>query len=356
MQNIPVIDIRNGIAVRAVAGDRSRYRAIDSLLTCSAEPAQVLRAIREHFQLAACYVADLDAIEGRQLNRCTIAEMVRTGVSLIVDAGVTTVEQIEAMFEIGVNQVVLSSESMKDMTQLEPLIRQFNPASLFFSIDLRHGELLVKDPAWQGKSPLDLATFVIQQGIRQLIVLDLAAVGTGRGVPTLQLCRDIRRFSQEVKIISGGGVTSKTCVTEAAQAGLDGLLIASALHDGRLKMDDFSQLIFVYGSLKRGHALHALLQGQLYLGDAVTQPLYRLFDLGSYPGLVEWPDGLGICGEVYQVDLDCLRRLDEAEGVYERLYARRRIYLQTEFEGRDVYAWFWLRTTAGLRDCSVAWP
>ena len=356
MQIIPVIDIRNGIAVRAVAGDRSRYRAIESLLTNSAEPTEVLKALVKHFQCVFCYAADLDAIEGRPLNRCTIAEMARTGVSLIVDAGATTAEQIESLIEIGVHQIVLSSESIKDMTQFEPLIRPFNSASLIFSIDLKHGQLLVKDSAWQGSLPIDLATFVIQQGIRQLIVLDLAAVGTGRGVPTLQLCRDIRRLSQDLKIISGGGVTSKTCVTEAAQAGLDGLLIASALHDGRLMADDLSQLVFVYGSLKRGYALHALLRGQLYLGDAVTQPLYRLFDLGSYPGLVEWPDGLAIHGEIYQVDFECLRRLDEAEGVDERLYARRGIRLQTEFEARDVHAWFWLRTVANLRDCSVAWP
>ena len=118
----------------------------------------------------------------------------------------------------------------------------------------------------------------------------------------------------------------------------------------------FSQLVFVYGSLKRGFALHALLQGQLYLGNTVTEPLYRLFDLGSYPGLVEWPDGLAIRGEVYQVDLECLLRLDEAEGVADRLYVRRKTLLQSKFQGRDVEAWFWLRAVQGLRDCGSVWP
>lgn len=67
-----------------------------------------------------------------------------------------------------------------------------------------------------------------------------------------------------------------------------------------------SQLVFVYGSLKQGFALHALLQGQLRVGNAWTEPWYRLFDLGSYPGLVEWPEGLAIRGEVYEVDTECL--------------------------------------------------
>ena len=90
MQIIPVIDISNGMAVRAVAGERKHYRAIQSRLTESVEPAEVMRAIQERLQCPVCYVADLDAIERQQLNRCTIAEMVRTGVALIVDAGAET--------------------------------------------------------------------------------------------------------------------------------------------------------------------------------------------------------------------------------------------------------------------------
>lgn len=243
MQIIPVIDIRNGIAVRAVAGDRARYRAVESLLTNSAEPTAVLNALEKHFQCAVSYVADLDAIERQQINRCTIAEMVRTGVALIVDAGAATVEQIEALLEIGVRQVVLSSESMQDLAQLEALATRIDSASLIFSVDLKHGELLASDPAWQGNSPLNLVRFVVEQGLRQLIVLDLAAVGTGHGVPTLRFCQDIRRLSPDITIISGGGVDSAACVADAAHAGLDGLLIASALHDGRLAADDLAAYV-----------------------------------------------------------------------------------------------------------------
>ena len=117
-----------------------------------------------------------------------------------------------------------------------------------------------------------------------------------------------------------------------------------------------AQLVFVYGSLKRGYKLHYLLEGQLSLGHAVTQPLYRLFDMGSYPGLIEWPEGLAINGEVYQVDADCLTQLDEVEGVAERLYVRRGISLRTRLDDKEIHAWFWLGSVAGLRDCGTAWP
>jgi gamma-glutamylaminecyclotransferase len=119
---------------------------------------------------------------------------------------------------------------------------------------------------------------------------------------------------------------------------------------------DPQSLIFVYGSLKRGYALHHLLEGQAFRGPATTCPLYRIFDLGSYPGLVDWPEGFAVQGELYEVDAECLKRLDEAEGVDEGLYARRVIKLQPPFDIVETVAWFWLNKVGGLRDCGTSWP
>ncbi len=240
MQIIPVIDIRGGVAVRAVAGNRARYQPVQSRFTDSAEPAVVLTALQHAFGCSACYVADLDAIERQQLNRCTLGEMVHTGVPLIVDAGASAVEQIEDLFSIGVDRVVLSSESFNDFTRLESVIEPFDSDSLVFSIDLKNGSLLVGDPCWDGKPPLELARFILKRGLRHMIVLDLAAVGTGHGVPTLELCQQIKNILPGITLISGGGVASAQCVVQAAGAGIDGLLIASALHDGRLTKKDLA--------------------------------------------------------------------------------------------------------------------
>ena len=56
------------------------------------------------------------------------------------------------------------------------------------------------------------------------------------------------------------------------------------------------------------------------------------------------------------MDAECLKRLDEAEGVDEGLYARRVIKLQPPFDGVEASAWFWLNKVGGLRDCGTSWP
>ena len=78
---------------------------------------------------------------------------------------------------------------------------------------------------------------------------------------------------------------------------------SSSIRNGENQSVEPCFRIFVYGSLKKGYALHHLLEDQRRLPDASTKPLYRLFDLGSYPGLIEWPEGLEIFGEVYEINL-----------------------------------------------------
>jgi phosphoribosylformimino-5-aminoimidazole carboxamide ribotide isomerase len=234
MHIIPVIDIRNGVAVRAVAGDRTRYRPMESRLTTSTEPAEVLKALQGEFGCGVCYVADLDGIEGRTLNRCTLAEMARTGVRLMLDAGIESVEEAEQLLDLGIAQIIVSSESLPEIARLPSFLQVCGAQSIVFSVDLKHGQLMSVDPSITDLGLLELVSEVVRHGITQIIVLDLAAVGTGTGIPTLKLCSEIRQRWPELTVISGGGVTSRNCLESARQAGLDGLLIASALHDGRL--------------------------------------------------------------------------------------------------------------------------
>lgn len=237
-----MIDIRNGIAVRAVAGDRAFYKPLESRLTSSVEPAEVLKSLQAEFGCRFCYVADLDGIEHRGLNRCTLAEMARTGVALMVDGGSRTVDDVSQLLDIGVQQVIVSSESLQEIRQLSRLAETIGEDHLIFSVDLKAGQLRIADPDCSGLSSLQLVQAVVESGVRHLIVLDLAAVGTGTGLPTLPLCCEIRRGWPQVRIITGGGVHSTACIQSARQAGIDGLLISSALHDGRLSSENLAAL------------------------------------------------------------------------------------------------------------------
>jgi gamma-glutamylcyclotransferase (GGCT)/AIG2-like uncharacterized protein YtfP len=76
------------------------------------------------------------------------------------------------------------------------------------------------------------------------------------------------------------------------------LLTAAAVLLG-VCVDICNDHLFVYGTLKRGQRNHRLIADQRFLGEATTEPRYRVFDLGPYPGLViDETNGVAVLGEL----------------------------------------------------------
>ena len=67
-----------------------------------------------------------------------------------------------------------------------------------------------------------------------MILLDLARVGMGGGVGTRGLLADLAARHPGVEWIAGGGVASVEDVEAIGRAGASAVLLASALHDGRI--------------------------------------------------------------------------------------------------------------------------
>ncbi len=238
MRIFPVIDILNGSAVHAVGGHRQLYRPVQSVITDSSEPCRLLRAMQKRLRIAHCYVADIDAIQGRPLHREVLAEMKRTDVALTVDCGIQAHSDIEPLLELGIDRIVVGSETVCGPDVIRGLSNSGHAARLVFSIDMRDGALLTPYAAWRELSALEVALQVAEFGITQFIVLDLAAIGTGRGVPSLALCRELRSHIPRAGIIAGGGVRTLSDLCRLEEAGADGALVATAFHNGSLTAED----------------------------------------------------------------------------------------------------------------------
>jgi gamma-glutamylcyclotransferase (GGCT)/AIG2-like uncharacterized protein YtfP len=105
------------------------------------------------------------------------------------------------------------------------------------------------------------------------------------------------------------------------------------------------QQVFVYGTLRRGESHAHLMQRARYLGPHVTEPRYTLCDMGECPAAISWGT-TAIHGEIYEVDNDLLRRLDEYEE-FPRIYNRKLIH--TPHGG----AWIYLMLAPPAMACVI---
>jgi phosphoribosylformimino-5-aminoimidazole carboxamide ribotide isomerase len=228
---IPVLDVMNGAVVRGIGGRRSEYLPIVSALTPSTDPIGVARAIIEHIRPGEIYLADLDAIDGKPPALGTYRAILALGVRLWVDAGICNAQGARAIGDAGCD-VVAGLETVPNVAAFSEIVRTVGADRVVFSLDLRNGVPL-REWAIHGQDR-NLIPRVVAAGITRLIVLDLARVGCGEGVGTETLCRQISSTYPNVEVIAGGGVSGTEDLARLAACGVQGVLVASALHDGRI--------------------------------------------------------------------------------------------------------------------------
>jgi phosphoribosylformimino-5-aminoimidazole carboxamide ribotide isomerase len=86
--------------------------------------------------------------------------------------------------------------------------------------------------------PQEIVRQAARERVCAILPLDLADVGTGTGGSTDSLCRFIRREFPQMGLIAGGGVRGVDDLNRFHSLGVDAVLVASALHDGRLSHED----------------------------------------------------------------------------------------------------------------------
>jgi gamma-glutamylaminecyclotransferase len=101
--------------------------------------------------------------------------------------------------------------------------------------------------------------------------------------------------------------------------------------------------VFVYGTLKRGHHNHRLLDhaGATFVREARTARKFPLI-VDGLPFLYDRPgEGHSVRGELYLVDAPTLERLDRLEG-HPRFYKRRTIALREVDSPKALHVAAWV--------------
>jgi phosphoribosylformimino-5-aminoimidazole carboxamide ribotide isomerase len=241
MQVIPVLDLLDGHVVRAVRGERSAYRPIQSRLAPTSDPLAVARALLEASGAPTLYIADLGAILQRGAHASTLAALraALPGVELWLDAGFADYASMRALFEL-IDDAIAQHDSVAADSDLATLVPVFGTETLrdihalhtaqraglapILSLDHRAGELLAAttlddSSAWWPS---------------RVIAMTLDQVGSYSG-PDLATFERLRaQAAAHTTLMGAGGIRNRDDLAAAASTGATAWLVASALHDRRI--------------------------------------------------------------------------------------------------------------------------
>lgn len=220
MEIIPVIDIRRGQVVHAVKGQRQNYRPLQTSLCESNSPEDIVQAFISSYPFKTIYIADLDAIEG-QSNNDQIIEQLHDkfqSVTFWVDQGISSTVKFKDLLS---RQHVIGSETNISPDILNEII--ISSPDIILSLDFQSNtflgvrNLLQKTSLWPGR----------------IIIMSLARVGSDNG-PDYELISSLKKTAGDRKIYVAGGVRHETDLNLLNDMGIDGVLIATALHTERI--------------------------------------------------------------------------------------------------------------------------
>ena len=227
MQIVPVIDLKSGIVVHARRGQRADYAPLRSPLVDGCEPVAVARALCAAARASTLYVADLDAIDGAAADVETLSALSAVA-ELWVDAGATTRDRAAALADAGAARNIVGTES------LDPgALDDTDAPTLVLSVDLRDGRLISPRAELAGRDAAAAAPLATELEVREVLVIDLARVGSGSG-PPLEAVAALVAALPGTAIYAGGGVRDDRDLRALEAAGAAGALVATALHEGRL--------------------------------------------------------------------------------------------------------------------------
>jgi phosphoribosylformimino-5-aminoimidazole carboxamide ribotide isomerase len=223
MHLIPVIDLKDGIAVHAKLGLRDQYLPLHTPLCPSSVVEEVIAAFLNLHPFKIIYLADLNAITKTGNNDKLISRLLQHYPEIIfwIDSGYQA--QPDKFIRWANYQPVLGSECYGDdeLAALALFEKNFI-LSLDFSAQqqpLGAKRLFTDAELWSEK----------------VIIMTLARVGSGEGVDIEKL-QTYQRMGKDKIIVASGGIRDKANWLALKNSGIEYALCASALHSGKLRL------------------------------------------------------------------------------------------------------------------------
>lgn len=242
MKLIPAIDLIDGHCVRLHQGKFNKVTHYDLGPVELAKKYQATGFTNLH-------IVDLDGTkDGCSENADVIKEIIETsGLNVQLGGGIRSLDDIVKWLDIGVFQTISGSYAIVNIGRLEDAFKNVELSRIIIALDILYegGEPMVMTHGWQqssGQSLFQLLKIFKDNGFQNFLITDISKDGTLSG-PNMNLYRQCVEFSESLKFIASGGLSSMSDVVELESIGLYSAVTGKALLDKKIKTQEVKQFL-----------------------------------------------------------------------------------------------------------------
>jgi len=233
MKVIPAIDLMNGKVVRLSRGDPETAKVYDQWGT----PVQVALKWKNE-GAKRLHIIDLDAAFGKGDNTSVVSNIVSaSGLPIQVGGGIRTAGEVEKLFQLGVDYVILGAMAFSDPETIPVIQRNFSTDSIIVALDNRNGKVMVE--GWKTKTAFTVAQALekfAKIGARSFLITSITQDGMLQGPDLDTLCEAAEY--PDVEIIAAGGIGNLDDLAALKKIGVEGVVVGKALYEGKFTLKD----------------------------------------------------------------------------------------------------------------------
>ncbi len=226
MRVIPAIDLRQGICVRLVRGERGSETGYGS------DP-EAVASRWESEGASMLHVVDLDAAFGEPAQRALVERIVRkVAIPVQVGGGVRSLQDFLGLRDAGAARVVFGTAAAEEPGIVTQALEK-DRDKVVVGVDVKNGKVAVR--GWTegaGADPLELGRRWAAEGVAGFVYTEVARDGVMTGVDLQATARFARAAGG--RVLASGGVGSLDhlrALKTIASAGIEGVIVGRALYE-----------------------------------------------------------------------------------------------------------------------------
>ncbi len=232
----PAIDLKDKKCVRLYKGDFAKQEVFNN------SPLDQAKKFEE-FGFVNLHIVDLDrTLDSNKSNLSSVKEIAEnTKLRIQVGGGMRTLEDIEEVLNLGVENIVMGTAAVTNPKLLKEVCSKF-PNKISVGIDVRRGFLALK--GWTDQTELSVESFmetIKDLKIKSIVFTDIDKDGTKEGVnlkETLKLAQ-----LSSIPVIASGGVANINDVIQIKESKkIKGVIIGKAIYDGSIDLEELSKI------------------------------------------------------------------------------------------------------------------
>jgi len=226
MKVLPAIDIKDGKCVQLVGGKPGTEKvSIEDVLGVARrwqdEGAEMI------------HIIDLDSALGTG-NNVGMIEMIAADLSIPVQVGggIRSLEQVQRLFDVGSERVIVGTKAILDRKFVESLANQYSD-SVVVALDAVANEILVR--GWRegsGKDLLDVAKDLSSLPIFGFLYTNVEIEGQLKGIDPIPI--QALKESTDKPLIVSGGITTLGDLDALRRMGAHSAVVGMAIYTGNI--------------------------------------------------------------------------------------------------------------------------